>query len=53
MNTHSCDDNAHCLDTNGSFTCSCFRGFKGNGSIRQCEGINSNARLHSLDSDPI
>ena len=26
-----CDDNAHCQNNNGSFTCTCQSGFTGNG----------------------
>ena len=38
--THNCDNNAKCLNTNGSFTCSCNPGYSGNGV--KCEGMEIN-----------
>lgn len=29
--THSCDENAECSDTIGSFDCTCNSGYEGNG----------------------
>ena len=34
--THGCDTNALCTNNNGSFTCSCKSGFKGDG--KNCQG---------------
>ena len=31
MSTHNCSDNATCIDTEGSFNCSCKPGYRGNG----------------------
>ena len=33
---HSCDGNANCVDTEGSYECTCKDGFHGNG--KQCTG---------------
>ena len=35
---HSCNGNAACANTDGSYTCSCNAGFSGDGSI--CTGMN-------------
>jgi len=38
LGTHACDMNANCLNTNGSFTCSCKTGYFGTGFIFNCTG---------------
>ena len=35
--THSCDSNANCTNTDGSYQCKCHQGFAGNGHT--CSGI--------------
>ena len=35
--THSCDSNANCTNTNGSYQCKCNQGYHGNGNT--CTGI--------------
>ena len=35
-NTHTCDENAQCTNTEGSFTCTCNEGFTGDGQT--CDG---------------
>ena len=39
--THTCDINATCQDTEGSFLCSCNVGFAGNGN--NCSGKLANS----------
>ena len=38
LNTHNCDANAACTNTEGSFTCACNTGYTGNGT--SCSGKN-------------
>ena len=42
-----CDQNARCLNTNGSFVCACMPGFTGDGT--NCTG-NSCSRIQSLET---
>jgi len=42
---HNCNDNALCHNSDGSFTCSCRKGFQGNGTV--CAEINEcNDAIH-------
>lgn len=36
-NTHDCDPNAYCTNSNGTFDCTCNEGFTGNG--KTCKGM--------------
>ena len=38
METASCDMNAECTNTDGSYTCSCLAGYSGDG-LSTCDGI--------------
>ncbi|XP_028411848.1 uncharacterized protein LOC114534585, partial [Dendronephthya gigantea] len=38
QNTHACDPNADCENTDGSYTCQCRSGFTGNG--KECTDVN-------------
>lgn len=38
MMVDNCDSNAECIDTEGSYNCSCNSGFVGNGAPGQCSG---------------
>lgn len=42
--THNCDINAHCDNTDGSFSCTCFQGYSGDGVI--CSGMIDYATLY-------
>ena len=35
IDTHNCDENANCTDTDGSFQCACLSGYEGNGTFCQ------------------
>ena len=35
IDTHNCDENANCADTDGSFQCTCQSGYEGNGTVCQ------------------
>ena len=35
---HTCDGNALCSDTDGSFNCTCNNGYTGSGMIGECLG---------------
>ena len=39
MDSHNCDGNATCHDTDGSFYCNCNNGYSGNGTDGTCIGI--------------
>ena len=39
LNTHNCDNNAACTNTNGSFSCACKIGYSGDGQTCQGERI--------------
>lgn len=49
-NSHDCDKNAKCFNTQGSFTCICNRGYQGSGRKDQCfrEFVLSCATSHML-----
>ena len=37
--TPLCDENAFCINTDGSFYCNCHTGYTGSGDIGNCHGI--------------
>ena len=41
--THTCSGNATCMDTDGSFSCSCHPGFTGDGF--NCAGIDNESMI--------
>ena len=42
--SHSCDKNAICTNTFGSYTCQCNRGFSGNGQTGSCAALKGEAK---------
>ena len=44
--TDSCHHNANCINTAGSFTCSCVDGYSGDGT--QCTGNETNIKYDYL-----
>ena len=38
MGLHNCDSEATCMDTTHGFTCQCWSGLAGNGTIGNCAG---------------
>lgn len=38
IDTDNCDDNAICMDNEGSFACACKPGYSGNGTQGYCLG---------------
>ena len=48
-NTHSCDANAECTNTQGSYTCECNHGYTGDGF--ECTNINECATDTANDCD--
>ena len=43
--THNCHNNANCTNVNGSFSCNCNPGYKGNGTY--CQGKISDDEIRS------
>ena len=54
LGTHTCSDQATCINTDEGFRCACFTGFEGNGhtctDINEC---NTGANVCSIDSNCI
>ena len=46
LSEHTCNDNANCTDTDGSFNCTCREGYEGNGF--NCTGDNPTLILHDF-----
>ena len=44
LDIHTCDSNANCTDTEGSFNCTCREGFEGNGF--NCTGTRHISHKH-------
>ena len=42
-----CDENAECINSDGSYSCTCKKGFTGNGSA--CEGMLENSLVYKSD----
>ena len=38
--TPVCDENAFCINTDGSFLCNCTDGYTGSGDIGDCSGMS-------------
>ena len=46
LGTHTCNSNASCADTDGSFNCTCGEGFEGDGFI--CTGMQMGPTFHRV-----